>query len=145
MVGVLKKLPEVGLPVGGAEHMDFFIRHFLPAQPGLKQAAGLGAGKVLTHKGIALVVGKGLLGQQHLTAGALHKAGKNPAVFLQLGFLQNIGRAGKACKFLRAFHPGKGRSCLHQGTSTGSKFSCRGRPYLSRASRKGSGSNSSTV
>ena len=93
---------------------------------------------------------RNLLGQQDLAACPLLHAQQDLAVAAQPGFIQQVAggrqffqfrRDGSAeCRKRRPHIP-----LVHQSTSTGLWFSLRGRPYLSSASRNGSGLNSSTV
>ena len=150
MVGILQQFAKFVVPVGGAEHMDLFSGHFLCAQAGLIQAAGLGARQVPGEQGIAVIVGERLLGQQNPASGALCHPGQKFAVAAQRPFVQQIaggGQGGKQPGRVLPAQGGKGRAALglHPSTSAGARFTRRGRPYRSSASRKGSGSNSSTV
>ena len=150
MVGVPQQLVHFVRTVGGAEYMDFFAGHFLSAQPRLKQAAGLGARQVRCKQGIQVIVAERLLCQQYPAAGALCQPAQNFRVVAQRIFIQQIAGCGQGGKFRRhrAADGRKRRPCIvqcHQSTRTGLWFSLRGRPYLSSASRNGSGLNSSTV
>ena len=71
VVGVLQELLKLVLPVGPAEDMNLTLGHLLLAQPGLIEAAGLGTRQIGGQEGIKVVVGEGLLGQQHLAPGTL--------------------------------------------------------------------------
>ena len=150
MVGIAQQLVHLVRAVGGAEYMDFFAGHLLGTQPCLKQAAGLGARQVRRQQGIQVIVAERLLRQQHPAAGALCQPAQNLRVTGQRGLVQQIAGCGQGGKFRRhcAADGRKWRPCIalyHQSTRTGLWFSLRGRPYLSSASRNGSGLNSSTV
>ena len=150
VVSVLQQLLELVGPVGGAEHMVLLLRQLLPAQAALVQAAGLGARQIGGQHRVEVVVGKGLLGQQDLAACPLLHAQQDLAVAAQPGLIQQIagGGQGSQCSLREVRQPRKGRAGVgqpHQSTRAGAWLSERGRPYLSRASRYGSGSNSSTV
>ena len=150
MVRVLHQFIHFVRTVGRAEHMDFLAGHLFRTQAGFKQAAGLGTGQVWRQQGVAVIIAECLLGQQHLAAGALGQAAQNFRVAGQGVFIQQVAggrqffqfrRDGSAeCRKRRPHIP-----LVHQSTSTGLWFSLRGRPYLSSASRNGSGLNSSTV
>ena len=93
---------------------------------------------------------RNLLGQQDLAACPLLYAQQDLAVAAQPGFIQQVagGGQGSQCSLREVRQPRKGRAGVgqpHQSTRAGAWLSERGRPYLSRASRYGSGSNSSTV
>ena len=129
---------------------DFLAGHLFRTQAGFKQAAGFGTGQVWRQQGVAVIIAERLLGQQHLAAGALGQTAQNFRVAGQGVFIQQVAggrqffqfrRDGSAeCRKRRPHIP-----LVHQSTSTGLWFSLRGRPYLSSASRNGSGLNSSTV
>ena len=83
-------------------------------------------------------------------AGALLHPQQKFAVAAQLPFVQQVAGGGQRGKRFprKVCKARKGRAGIgqpHQSTSAGLWLSERGRPYLSRASRYGSGSNSSTV
>ena len=150
MVGIAQQLVHLVRAVGGAEYMDFFAGHLLGTQPCLKQAAGLGASQVRRQQGIQVIVAERLLRQQHPAAGALCQPAQNLRVAGQGGLVQQVAGRWQGGKFRRhrAADGRKRRPCIvqcHQSTRTGLWFSLRGRPYLSSASRNGSGLNSSTV
>ena len=150
VVSVLQQLLELVGPVGGAEHMVFLLRQLLPAQAALVQAAGLGARQIRSQHRVNIKVGKGLLGQQDLAACPLLHAQQDLAVAAQPGFIQQVAGGGQCsqCSLGEVRQPRKGWAGVgqpHQSTRAGAWLSERGRPYLSRASRYGSGSNSSTV
>ena len=150
VVRVVQQLGELVCPVGGAEHMILFLRQFFSAQTALVQAAGLGARKVRGQHRVDVKVGERLLRQQNLAAGALLHAKQNLTIAAQLPFVQQVAGGGQGGqRFVRKLcQPQKGRAGVsqpHQSTRAGLWLSERGRPYLSRASRYGSGSNSSTV
>ena len=150
VVGVLQELLKLVLPVGPAEHVDLPLGHLLLDQPGLIEAAGLGARQIRRQQGIEVEVRERLLRQQDLAAGALLHPQQKFTVAAQLGFVQQIagGGQGRQGGLGEVRQPGKGRARVpqpHQSTRAGAWLSERGRPYLSRASKYGSGSNSSTV
>ena len=150
VVGVLQQFLKLICPVGGAEHMVLLLRQLFPAQTALVQAAGLGTGQIGCQHRVDVKVGKSLLRQQNAAAGALLHTQQNFAVAAQLGFVQQIAGGGQAVQLLlgQVCQPRKGRAAVahpHQSTRAGLWLSERGRPYLSSASRYGSGSNSSTV
>ena len=150
VVGVLQQLRELVCPVGRAEHMVLFFRQLFFAKAALVQAAGLGARQIRSQHRVNIKVRKSLLRQQNFAAGALLHPQQKFAVAAQLPFVQQVAGGGqrgkrfprKVCK-ARKGRAGVGQP--HQSTSAGLWLSERGRPYLSRASRYGSGSNSSTV
>ena len=85
-----------------------------------------------------------------IVGGTTGEPAQNLRVAGQGSFIQQVAWRGKDGKFRRhcAVDGRKRRPCValrHQSTRTGSWFSLRGRPYLSSASRNGSGLNSSTV
>ena len=130
--------------------MILFLRQFFSAQTALVQAAGLGARKVRGQHRVDVKVGERLLRQQNLAAGALLHAKQNLTIAAQLPFVQQVAGGGQGGqRFVRKLcQPHKGRAGVsqpHQSTRAGLWLSERGRPYLSSASRYGSGSNSSTV
>ena len=140
--------------VGAAEHVDFLAAHFFPAQFGLVQAAGFRAGHIGLQHRVQVVVGKGLLGQQDLTARPVLHPFQDLAVVAQGRLVQNVaGRGQMSENLLRCFPLQTGKSGtivphvlpVHYFTSSGSWDSLLGRPYLSSAARNGSGSSSSTV
>ena len=150
VVGVLQQLCELVCPVGSAEHMVLLFRQLLPAQAALVQAAGLGACQVGGQYRVHIKVGKGLLGQQGPAPGALLQLQHDMPIAAQLGLVQQVAGGGQALQLLfrQVCQPCKGRAAIlqpHQSTRAGLWLSLRGRPYLSSASRYGSGSNSSTV
>ena len=150
MVSVPQQLVHFICAVGRAENVHFFAGHFLRAEPRLKQAAGLGACEVRCQQRVQIVVAERLLRQQHLAPGTTGQPAQNLRVAGQGSFIQQVAGRGKGGKFRRhcAVDGRKRRPCVelcHQSTRTGSWFSLRGRPYLSSASRNGSGLNSSTV
>ena len=150
VVGVLQQFLKLVCPVGGAEHMVLLLRQLFPAQTALVQAAGLGTGQIGCQHRVDIKVGKSLLRQQDAAASALLHTQQNFAVAAQLGFVQQIAGGGQAVQLLlgQVCQPRKGRAAVahpHQSTRAGLWLSERGRPYLSSASRYGSGSNSSTV
>ena len=98
VVGVLQKRFKFVLPVGSAEDMDLTLGHLLFAQPGLIETAGLGARQILGQEGVEVIVGKGLLGQQHLAAGTLRQGGQYLAVCPQPRLVNHIGGGGKPIK-----------------------------------------------
>ena len=123
---------------------------FFPAQAALVQAAGLGTRQIGRQHRVNVEVGKSLLRQQNAAAGALLHPQQNFAVAAQLGFVQQVAGGGQAVKLLlgQVCQPRKRRAAVahpQQSTRAGAWLSERGRPYLSSASRYGSGSNSSTV
>ena len=150
VVGVLQQLRELVRPVGRAEHMVFLFRQLFPAKAALVQTAGFGACQIGRQHRVEIKVGKGFLRQQNFAAGALLHPQQNFAVAAQLCFVQQIAGRGQRgqCFVCQVCKARKGRAAvvhLHQSTRAGLWLSERGRPYLSRASRYGSGSNSSTV
>ena len=150
MVGVPQQLVHFICAVGRAENVHFFAGHFLRAEPRLIQAAGLGAREVRRQQRVQIVVAERLLRQQHLAPGTMGQPAQNLRVAGQGSFIQQVAGRGQGGKFRRhcAVDSRKRRPCValrHQSTRTGSWFSLRGRPYLSSASRNGSGLNSSTV
>ena len=150
MVGIAQQLVHLVRAVGGAKDMHLTAGHLLGTQPCFKQAAGLGARQVRRQQGIQVIVAERLLCQQYLAAGALCQPAQNFRVAAQRIFIQQIAGCGQGGKFRRhrAADGRKRRPCIvqcHQSTRTGLWFSLRGRPYLSSASRNGSGLNSSTV
>ena len=74
--------------------MVLFV-HFLPAQPGLKKAAGGTAGQVLADERIEGVHGKRLLSQQNVASGPVHHPPENLQILLQLGNVHKIAGGGK--------------------------------------------------
>ena len=130
--------------------MVLLFRQLLPAKAALVQAAGFGACQIGRQHRVEIKVGKGFLRQQDAAAGALLHPQQNFAVAAQLCFVQQIAGRGQRgqCFLCQVCKARKGRAAvvhLHQSTRAGLWLSERGRPYLSRASRYGSGSNSSTV
>ena len=150
VVGIAQQLIHLVCTVGGAEHVHLPAGHFLRAQPRLKQAAGLGARQMLCQQRVKIIVAERLLRQQHLAAGARRQCAKDFGILRQRALVYQVtgGRQGGK---LRPGIPAECRkrrpriALRHQSTSTGLWFSLRGRPYLSSASRNGSGLNSSTV
>ena len=98
VVCVLQELLKLVRAVGPAEHVDLTLGHLLLAQPGLIEAAGLGASQIGGQEGIKVVVGEGLLGQQHFAPGTLCQGGEHLAVFPQPLLVDDIGRGGKRSK-----------------------------------------------
>ena len=98
VVGVLQELFKLVGAVGPAEDMNLTLGHLLLAQPGLIEAAGLGASQIGGQEGIKVVVGEGLLGQQHFAPGTLCQGGEHLAVFPQPLLVDDIGRGGKRSK-----------------------------------------------
>ena len=98
VVGVLQELLKLVLPVGPAEHVDLPLGHLLLAQPGLIEAAGLGARQVPGQEGVEIVVGKSLLGQQHPAASTLRQSGEHFSVFPQPLLVDDVGRGGQLGK-----------------------------------------------
>ena len=149
MVGIAQQLVHLVRAVGGAKDMHL-AGHLFGTQPCFKQAAGLGARQVRRQQRIQVIVAERLLRQQHPAAGALCQPAQNFRVAAQRIFIQQIAGCGQGGKFRRhrAADGRKRRPCIvqcHQSTRTGLWFSLRSRPYLSSASRNGSGLNSSTV
>ena len=151
---VIRHLADFFHPVGPAEHVDFLPRHGFPAQLRLIEAAGFGARQVRFQHRVQVVVGKSLLGQEDPAARPVLYPFQNLPVPAESRLVQDVaGGAQPAESGLRCFplQARKGGTVLphlvpvHYFTSAGSWDSLRGRPCLSRASRKGSGSNSSTV
>ena len=151
VVGVLQQLLELVRPVGRAEHMVLLLRQLFPAKAALVQAAGLGARQIGCQHRVEIEVGKGLLRQQD--AGS-RCAAAPPAEFRRCGAAglrpaDSRGWAEQASAASDRFaRPAKGGRLSRTRISPpepGLWLSERGRPYLSRASRYGSGSNSSTV
>ena len=150
VVGVLQQFLKLVCPVGCAEHMVLLLRQLFPAQAALVQAAGLGTSQIGRQHRVDVEVGKSLLRQQNFAAGALLHPQQKFAVAAQLPFVQQVAGGGQRGKRFprKVCKARKGRAGIgqpHQSTSAGLWLSERGRPYLSRASRYGSGSNSSTV
>ena len=130
--------------------MVLLFRQLLPAQAALVQAAGLGACQIRGQHRVHIKVGKGLLGQQSPASGALLQLQHDLTIPAQLGLVQQVAGGGQTLQLLfrQVCQPCKGRAAIlqpHQSTRAGLWLSLRGRPYWSRASRYGSGSNSSTV
>ena len=128
---VVQQLVELVRPVGPAEDVDLLLRQLLPAQPRLEQTAGLGPGQERDQGRVAVVVGKGLLGQEHPAAGPLGDLGQDLPVSSQLPLVENVAGCGKAPEDLfggPAVQRGEGSSRLRHGTSTGSVQIERGRP-----------------
>ena len=98
VVGVLQELLKLVLPVGPAEHVDLPLGHLLLAQPGLIEAAGLGARQVSGQEGVEIVVGESLLGQQHPAASTLRQSGEHFSVFPQPLLVDDVGRGGQLGK-----------------------------------------------
>ena len=150
MICVTKQLFKFISPIAGTKYMDLFSGHFLCTKPCLKQSAGLCACKIRLEKAVAVIIAEGLLRQKHLTACLLRHFTKKLCVFYECFFIQNIAGCFYVSEFRRNASAGCCKWCsfiqlFHQSTSFGSWLSLRGRPYWSRASRNGSGSNSSTV
>ena len=72
---------ELLLPVGGGKHVHL-PGEFLPAQAGLIQAAGGGAGQVPADQRVTGKHGEGLLGQEDLAAGLLGHLAEDLQVLL---------------------------------------------------------------
>ena len=131
MVRVPQQLPELILPVSGAENMHLFPRHFLRAQPGFIQAAGLGSREIRGKQRVEIIVGEGFLGQQDPAPGMLRHRSQDPAVFLQPFLIHHIARRPERGEAFRRVPAGKTPEyflSVHQSTSTGLWFSLRGRP-----------------
>ena len=151
VVCILEQLIKLIGPVGGAENMVFFFRKLLFAQAALVQAAGFGARQIGGQNGVAAEIGERFLCQQNLASRPLLDVQQNFAVAAEPGLIQQVAGGGQGSQQgiqLFAVQARKGRTgvgAAHQSTRAGAWLSERGRPYLSRASRYGSGSNSSTV
>ena len=131
MIRVPQQFSEFILPVGSAENVHLFPRHFLRAEPCLIQAAGLGSGKTGCQERIEIIVGESLLGKQDPAPGAFRHRGQDLSVCLQPFFVNHVaGRpeGGKAVRRVAAGKPFEHFALFHQSTSTGLKFSLRGRP-----------------
>ena len=150
MVGVAQQLVHLVVAVGGAENVYLAAGHLLGAKAGFVQTAGLGAGKVRRQQRIQVVVAERLLRQQNFAARALRQCAQQFGIAAQRPFVQQVAGCGQGVQRggQNAAQRRKRRAGIrrgHQSTSAGAKFSLRGRPYLSSASRNGSGLNSSTV
>ena len=135
VVGIRQQLVKFVFPVRAAEHMHFPIRHLLPAQPGLVEAAGLRPRQILRQKGIKVVVGERFLRQQHPASAAPGQGAKALCIGLQTRLVHDIAGRGDPVKQLLRFparQSRKGRivdgQMRHQSTSTGLWLSLRGRP-----------------
>ena len=132
MACVLQQLAEVLLPVGPAEDVDLLVRQGLPAEPRLKQTAGLGPCQIRGQDRVAVVVAEGLLGQQEFAAAARGDFAQQRSVSSELPLVENVAGCDKAPEDFfggLAVQRGEGSAGLgRHGTSTGSWDSDLGRP-----------------
>ena len=147
-----------------AAAMGFCLRQFAPEKPGAGMllvgaaaAAALGSIQlwqllpgVIVCAALELYLCSKGQAKAALAACAVLGAQQDLAVAAHPGFIQQIagGGQGSQCSLREVRQPRKGRAGVgqpHQSTRAGAWLSERGRPYLSSASRYGSGSNSSTV